>query len=128
MSSSLPPGAREPVLSEQALDRLRELDPTGQGRLLDRVFAAFESSAAKLMPQLDQAQAAQDLGGIRFVAHTLKSSSASIGALRLSRRCAHIEDMVNHHASDALPAELDAMRGEMLEVLSDLRERRSMPT
>ena len=41
-----------------------------------RVVQAFDSSIARLMPQLDTAMAAGDMDGVRSVAHTLKSSMA----------------------------------------------------
>ena len=80
-------------LDPEALQRLRELDPTGASKLMERVVKAFNSSAAGLVPQLHAAQAAADAAGIRHVAHTLKSSSASIGAVKLSHLCAEMEAM-----------------------------------
>ena len=48
---------------------------------LDRVLRAFETSVARLLPQLEAARTSGDRAGIRHVAHTLKSSSASIGKI-----------------------------------------------
>ena len=79
------------LLDADALDRLRELDPTGKSRLLERVLRAFESSASRLAQQFREARSGGDMQGIRHVVHTLKSSSASIGALALARLCAEIE-------------------------------------
>ena len=80
-----------PLLDPQAMNRLRELDPRGQNRLVERVLMAFLKSVERLVPQLDQAMQAQDLAGVRHVAHTFKSSSASIGATKLSKDCADLE-------------------------------------
>lgn len=79
------------VLDAQAIERLRELDPGGKNQLLVRIADAFGTSVARLVPQMTAAVAARDLAAIRHVAHTLKSSSASIGAVKLSRLCADIE-------------------------------------
>lgn len=79
------------VLDDGAIRRLRELDPTGESHLLTRVFNAFETSLNRLLPQLAQAREAADAPGVRLVAHTLKSSSATVGAMELSRLCAEIE-------------------------------------
>ena len=79
------------LLDVDALDRLRELDPSGKSRLLERVLRAFESSASRLAQQFGEARNSDDMQGIRHVVHTLKSSSASIGALELARLCAEIE-------------------------------------
>jgi HPt (histidine-containing phosphotransfer) domain-containing protein len=97
------------VLDAQALARLRELDPSGEAKLLQRVLQAFETSVARLLPQLKQARASGDLPTVRHVAHTLKSSSASIGALKLSQLCTDIELMVRESRTDGLDEALDAM-------------------
>jgi len=96
------PAGAEPVLDPVALARLGELDPTGANHLLERVLRAFQTSVNRLRPQLDVARGSDDRAGIRLVAHTLKSSSASIGALHLSQLCAQIETAIRVDA----PADL----------------------
>ena len=96
-------------LDAETLARLARLDPSGESRLLERVLKAYQASAARLVPQLVAAQLSGDRNAIRLVAHTLKSSSASIGALALSQRCAQIEAATAEAAArDASPATLDA--------------------
>jgi HPt (histidine-containing phosphotransfer) domain-containing protein len=112
---SLPMSAT--LLDADALDRLRELDPMGTSRLMERVLRAFHSSASRLAQQFREARASGDMQGIRHVAHTLKSSSASIGALALARLCAEIETSVRAEAFAALPERLDAMDRELAAVL-----------
>ena len=109
------------VIDIDALRRLAELDPTGANRLLQRVFQAFESSALRMLPQAQAALASGDLAGVRHVAHTLKSSSASIGAIKLSRLCAEIETMVRLETVDGLPARVAEMDRETTAVLQALR-------
>ena len=109
------------VLDAQALQRLRELDPTGNNRLLERVVLAFETSTGRLLPQLDEASASGDLDGVRHVAHTLKSSSASIGALKLSALCADIEGMIRNNDVQALGPRVAALRTEISTVRGSLR-------
>ncbi|HEX4236248.1 MAG TPA: Hpt domain-containing protein [Caldimonas sp.] len=105
------------VLDADALERLRELDPHGRSHLLERVLRAFESSASRLGAQFGEARASGDMQGIRHVAHTLKSSSASIGAVALARLCAEIESSIRAEAFAALPDRLDAMDRELAAVL-----------
>ena len=109
------------VFDAQALDRLRELDPTGQNRLIDRVFGAFDASLLRLVPQFEAARAAADWQAVRQVAHTLKSSSASIGALALSQLCAEVESRVRQSQLDALAQPLDALAAEIARVQRALR-------
>ena len=54
---------------------------------------------------------------VRHAVHTLKSSSASIGAMRLSRLCAEIEAAVRQEAFAGLPALLDDVDRELAVVL-----------
>ena len=63
----------------------------------------------------------RDHGGIRHVAHTLKSSSASIGALQLSQHCADIEAMIRLEKVDDLDSRVDALCAEVEIVLQALR-------
>src|SRR4051794_77177 len=92
--AAVPVSTGDEVIDASALATLRSLDPTGAGKLLDRVLAAFETSTARLLPQLRQARAQADAQTVKQVAHTLRSSSASLGAMKLSRVCAEIETMI----------------------------------
>jgi len=103
------PVAAPAVLDALALSRLTELDPTGENRLLERVLQAFQTSVARLRPQAEAAHATGDRAGLRLVAHTLKSSSASIGALHLSQLCAQIETTIRLESGDNLDAQIDAL-------------------
>lgn len=116
-SAQLAPGH----LDEPALERLRELDPSGANRLLYRVADAFAASTARLLPQLEAALANADPEGVKHVAHTLKSSSASIGALRLSGLCADIEGMIRARELDGLALRVDQVRVEVEAVGASLR-------
>jgi HPt (histidine-containing phosphotransfer) domain-containing protein len=115
------------ALDADALHRLRELDPSGSGRLLERVLRAFEQSVLRLSAQLREARGKADMQGIRHVAHTLKSSSASVGALALSRLCAEIEAGVRAEAFADLPEPLDAMEDELQLVLQAVRQQLAAP-
>jgi HPt (histidine-containing phosphotransfer) domain-containing protein len=115
------PAGTETVLDASALERLRELDPKGQNQLLARVIKAFETSAARLIPQLRESQRNGDHTGVRHVAHTLKSSSASIGAIKLSQLCAEIETKIRTDKLENIDSRVDAMCGEVEIVLQALK-------
>jgi HPt (histidine-containing phosphotransfer) domain-containing protein len=115
-------GPAEPVLDPAALARLTELDPTGANHLLARVLRAFQTSVARLRPQADAARLSGDQAGLRLVAHTLKSSSASIGAMHLSQLCAQIETTIRTANGDDLDAQLDALGVELDAVLAAIEQ------
>lgn len=108
------------VLDAPSLDRLRELDPKGTNGLIVRVLKAFEGSLQRLLAQLQDARRQGDHAAIRHVAHTLKSSSASVGALELSRLCADIERRIRQDDTQDLDPLLDGMIGESGRVLAVL--------
>ena len=80
-----------------------------QNRLLERVLQAFQASVARLRPQVDAARRSGDRAAIRLVAHTLKSSSASIGAMRLSQLCGQIETAIRLETQEDLSGPLAAL-------------------
>ena len=130
MSSEPTPHGTPPrgaILDAQALERLRELDPGGTNKLLERIVAAFLKSLDRLLPELAQARGqaperGMDLAAVRHVAHTLKSSSASLGALKLSQRCAEIETMARNGQTEGLDILLDGMHDEVASVRGALNE------
>lgn len=105
---SSPSGACPSVLDAAALARLTELDPKGESRLLERVMQAFQSSLARLRPQLEAARRDGDRAAIRMVVHTVKSSSASIGATLVSQLCGQIETAIRDGADADADADLNA--------------------
>ncbi|NCT81773.1 MAG: Hpt domain-containing protein [Comamonadaceae bacterium] len=110
------------LLDPEAIRRLRELDPSGGNKLLERVVGAFSNSLDRLLPDLARARegGTLDLGVVRHVSHTLKSSSASLGAAALSARCANIETMARDGQAQGLPEQLDAMLQDIQQVRAAL--------
>lgn len=115
-----PPSAWADVLDGAALARLAELDPKGQAGLVARVLSTYTQSLTRLLTELSRARNGNDFDALRHVAHTLKSSSASVGALQLSRLCADIERKVSERRTEDLDAQLDAMAREGHRVLAAL--------
>jgi HPt (histidine-containing phosphotransfer) domain-containing protein len=89
------PGNAAPpaVLDEVALSRLRALDPEGRHGVLARVLATYEASLVRQLEHLRAALPAPT-PAVAILAHTLKSSSASVGAVALARACETLEARV----------------------------------
>lgn len=103
---------RPAVLDAQALAGLTMLDPTGANRLVQRVLSTYNTSLARLLQQIDDGQQRSDSAAVRLAAHTLKSSSASIGALDLSRLCAAAEQAIRDGNLDAVPSIVQGLQAE----------------
>jgi histidine phosphotransfer protein HptB len=118
---SLPGDAWTQVLDAGALAKLHALDPLGQAGLVARVIATYAASLQRLVADFGAARAVGDATGLRHVAHTLKSSSASVGALALSALCAAVEQQVRDGAgADILAPQLEALEAEAVRVLAAL--------
>ncbi|MCV2359227.1 Hpt domain-containing protein [Paucibacter sp. TC2R-5] len=104
-------------LDAQALARLQELDPNGANKLMERVITAYVKSLERLLPELESARGDKlDPNVVRHVCHTLKSSSASLGALDLAERCAEIETLARIGQTDGLEPLLDGMLAQVIQV------------
>jgi hypothetical protein len=112
LMTEAPPMPMAAVLDPAALQRLHELDPQGANRVVERVLRAFDASLARLLPQSQQALQQGDHEAVRHVVHTLKSSSASVGAMALSQHCSEIENRLRLHQTDDLGALVVAMADE----------------
>lgn len=110
-------GRLDPV----AVERLRQLDPTGAAGVVGRVLRAYEISLTRQLDDLADARADHQLERIARLAHTLKSSSASVGAMRLSLLCAEIERAVRQQQDVSLDAQLGALVHEAQAVRETVR-------
>lgn len=102
-----------PSLDAGALARLKELDPDGRLGVLHRVLTAFESSLVRMAVQLQAELPADGSEGnpqvVSTIAHTLKSSSASVGALGLADACAEVERRIRAGEPGSLRAEVQRL-------------------
>lgn len=94
----LPDSRLDPV----AIGRLQALDPDGRNGVVRRVLATFEGSLARQLGDLRAELGRCDAAIVSGIAHTLKSSSASVGALRMAAAC---EDVERRTRGSAAPAQ-----------------------
>ena len=104
------------VLDAAALARLAELDPQGSAGLVQRVLATYANALERSRQELLLVRQPLQHEPLRHLAHTLKSSSASVGALALSALCAQVEHNVRSQQSGDIGALLDAVQAEMQRV------------
>lgn len=80
-----PPAEDDPAALDGAvLDRLRSLQRPGQPSVVERMAELFLAECPRLLERITRGCEARDTEEIRRVAHSLKSSAASLGAQRLS--------------------------------------------
>lgn len=78
-------------LDSRALAQIRALQRPGQPSVLKKIIHLYLDSSLVLFQQLQQAIAAGDSELLRQAAHSLKSSSANLGAMQLAALCKELE-------------------------------------
>jgi two-component system, sensor histidine kinase and response regulator len=78
-------------VDHNVLKNLRDLQVAGKPDILKKIISAYLSSSGPLIVQLGGALSRNDLKELGDFAHSLKSSSANVGALKLSDICQKLE-------------------------------------
>ncbi|MGO1718571.1 MAG: ATP-binding protein [Luteimonas sp.] len=89
-ASAPPPAARPappPVIDEEVLGELRAM----LGDEVEHLIEVFLEDTPKLLARLEIAASGPDYDGLRDAAHSLKSSSANLGAMLLSAAARRVE-------------------------------------
>jgi PAS domain S-box-containing protein len=108
------------ALDRRVLDQLGALRLNGKPDLLARTIELYLVETPKLMHSLKQAGLANDASGIVRSAHSLKSSSANVGATMLSNYCADIEASARRADSEDARRILENIEAEHARVHSAL--------
>ena len=99
-SHSIPgDNADSPATDATALDRLKRF---GGGKLLGEMISLFLSTAPERMGAARAGLEARDANATEMALHSLKSSSAQLGALRMQRLCEQGEKLAHDGVIDAV--------------------------
>lgn len=79
------------LLDQKVLAQIRLLQQPGAPSLQNRIINLYLSDSITLVQQLRDAVASSDSEALRQAAHTLKSSSANLGAVWLASLCKELE-------------------------------------
>jgi len=109
------------VLDMSIIERIREMEQRGAARLLERLIETYTTTATKLMADAELALAQSDPVMVRHAVHTLKSSSANVGATLLSERFGAIEVHVRGGKTQQAEHEWPEVRVEYARVVQALR-------
>jgi CheY-like chemotaxis protein len=76
--------ASSPPIDRNVFSALRDLQMEGEPDILKRLITAYFTSSELLVAKLQQGLVVNDIEVLQNSAHSLKSSSASVGAIKLS--------------------------------------------
>jgi len=105
-----------PVLDPACLDQLRALDPSGGMAFVNRVLGTYLRSLDRQLELSIAAREAGELDSVGRAAHTLKSASASVGALVLSRYCQEVEQRIRRQELEDIDTHIDRLFAEVARV------------
>ena len=94
------------VLDLNRLESIREAMPADGDGLVVRVIQRYLEQTPGLIARMDEAAASGDTVTLGRTAHSLKSSSATLGATELADHCRRIEEAVRNGISLAWPLEV----------------------
>ncbi len=126
--SARPPELADPsLLDEEALRSIRELERNGASGMLARVVEMYRNSAPQLLSDIRRGVEEGDADRIRRAAHTMKSSSANLGAVVVVALCKRLEDEARAGKladADTLVDQIEEELGQITEVLASEVERK----
>jgi CheY-like chemotaxis protein len=81
----------QPEFDNQVLENYRQIQRPDQPDIINRLITIYQKSSLTLLAEIDSAVQASDDKRLWHAAHSLKSSSANLGALKLARLCEELE-------------------------------------
>ena len=78
-------------IDESALDAIRSLQRPGKPDILARIVGMYMEKSPELISAIREGVAANDCDKVKMAAHTLKSSSAYVGASAMAEVCSRVE-------------------------------------
>jgi len=113
-------------IDKSAVQAISSLQRPGKPDLLGRIVGLFESDSPALIEAIIAAVDSGDLESMRVAAHSMKSSSAYLGASRLSEQCRNIEQAARDGNElecfalcDGLEDEFSASLAELTQILEE---------
>ncbi|MFN8094202.1 MAG: ATP-binding protein [Vicinamibacteria bacterium] len=114
-------------VDDAVIESLRTLERNGATALVERVVAAYLDHGPSQLAAAREAVSSGEAGGLLRAVHTLKSSSANVGALRLSGMCRALEVEARggfpptaRARLDEIEAELSLVRRALLEMTQEV--------
>ena len=110
----------------EAIDRsvlagLRELQVQGDPDIISEVGGLFIKHSPNKISAILQAAESGDAKGLQIAAHSLKSSSAYIGAMRLSALSKELEQMGRSNAMNDVTDKAKMLEAEYIRVMTSLK-------
>ena len=112
-----------PIIDQHVLEELRD-SVGGDDAFVGELVTTYLAEGAEHMAQLEAAAAAGDTGALVRPAHSLKSSSAALGAARISQISRDIEHAGREQRSEGVAQSVARARSAWDATVAELKARR----
>ncbi len=113
-------GETTEAIDRSVLASLRELQVSGEPDIVEEVGGLFIEHAPGKISAIEQAVEKNDAKGLLVAAHSLKSSSAYVGGMRLSAICKDLEQMGRSGVLEGAKEKAQVLRAEFARVVAGL--------
>ena len=117
---------QEPVLTPNALDAIIEMIGIDDPEVVLDLIDTFLADSQRQVDEMRNSMASGDFKTLHRAAHSMKSSSATFGAMVLSRYCQGLEQSARNDCVDgACQEQIDSVAAEHTLVVAALQEQRA---
>ena len=109
------------VIDQKVLDNIRALQEEGKEDLLNKIITIFLNDSPERLKELRKAVNSGDSPSINRIAHTIKSSCANLGAMKISSLFKAMEAMGRKNSIEQAPELLSQIEIEFKAVEAALR-------
>ncbi len=100
----------EKLLKQDALDKIRALQRPGSPNILDKIINLYLENSRDLMQSIIDSIERDDSASLQEAAHSLKSSSANLGAVKMAALCKELEYMGREGEACSAASLLDGIK------------------
>lgn len=109
------------LLDQKRLDMIRAMQRPDNPSVLDRIIIMYNENSPEIVRAIHEALKKADAEALREAAHSLKTSSANLGATELASLCKELEDLGSRGKTEEAAGELlDRLDDTYQEVISAL--------
>ncbi len=123
MNGATPTAGNGPAIDWSLLNELRAMEAEGMPGLAARLVSSYVENSARRLTDLQTAMSAADSDRVRRIAHSIKSTSANVGANPLAELGRALEHAAQQPHWQPKQADVDRITTEYQRVLRALSER-----
>ncbi|MDM8536959.1 response regulator [Desulfobacterales bacterium HSG17] len=115
------------IIDFKVLRLLEELQIEGEPSIVASIINAFLNCSMSQLPQLQKSFSENDIKTVQQLAHSFKSSSANVGAVRLSEMSSELEMNCKKGSMENIADLISAIETEFVRVKDELTKQKGNP-